>query len=103
MATNNEASFGPDNVEALLPWHATGVLQPAEVDEVVRAVARSPDLVRRLAQIRREQAETIEANERLPKPSARPMARLLAAIATEKASQRPAPSLLGLAARVMRR
>jgi hypothetical protein len=53
--------------------------------------------------IRQEQAETVRLNESLATPSARPIARLLAAIAIEKASKRATPSLWELAARVLRR
>ena len=103
MATTDRGTLGARELESLLPWHATGTLSQRTADEIDRALARSPDLACQLALIRQEQAETVRLNESLATPSARPIAKLLAAIATEKAAKRPAPSLLGFAARVLRR
>ena len=103
MATTDGGPPGAGELESLLPWHVTGTLSLDAANEIKRALARSPDLACQLELIRQEQAETVRLNESLATPSARPIARLLAAIATEKASKRAMPSLLELAARVLRR
>ena len=102
MATTEEA-VGAGELAALLPWHATGALNQRTADEINRALAHSLQLACQMELIRQEQSETVRLNESLATPSARPMARLLAAIATEKAARGPTPTVLGLADRVRRR
>ena len=103
MVTTDGGALGAGELESLLPWHATGTLSRHAAEEIDRALAWSPHLACQLELIRQEQAETVRLNENLATPSARPIARLLAAIAAEKASKRATPSLLELAARVLRR
>src|SRR4051812_40116316 len=75
----------PDEVEALLPWHAAGTLNAREARRVENALARDPSLARQYAAIQEEYAETIAFNERLGAPSARAMQKLFAAIDAEPA------------------
>ena len=80
----------PSEIEMLLPWHATGTLNPRDARRVEEALARDPELARQYAAIREEYAETIDLNESLGAPSARAMQKLFAAIDAEPASK---PSL----------
>jgi hypothetical protein len=80
----------PSEIEMLLPWHATGTLNPRDARRVEEALARDPELARQYAAIREEYAETIDLNESLGAPSARAMRKLFAAIDAEPATK---PSL----------
>jgi hypothetical protein len=87
------------DLEALLPWHAAGTLDPDEAAEVEKALASEPELARRLAMVREEMAETILTNEALGAPSARAMQNLFKAIDQErKVVRREAGASGGLAA-----
>jgi hypothetical protein len=87
-------------IEALLPWHATGTLGRRDADRVEQALAADRELAKRYDLVREEMAETIHLNETLGAPSARAMEKLFAAIDAEEARiprrQRP----LGLAGRM---
>ena len=72
-------------LEALLPWHATGTLNRRDADRVEQALAGDRDLARRYDLVREELAETIHLNETLGAPSARAMEKLFAAIDAEEA------------------
>jgi hypothetical protein len=72
-------------VEALLPWHATGTLNRRDADRVEQALAGDRELARRYELVREELAETIHLNETLGAPSARAMEKLFAAIDAEEA------------------
>jgi anti-sigma factor RsiW len=80
----------PEEVEALLPWHAAGTLSARDARRVDEALARDPKLARQYAVIQEEFAETIHLNESLGAPSARAMQRLFAGIDAEPAR---APSM----------
>ena len=81
-------------LEALLPWHATGTLNRRDSDRIEQALAHDGELARRYDIVREELAETIHLNETLGAPSARAMEKLFAAIAAEEArSPRRKPSL----------
>jgi anti-sigma-K factor RskA len=69
-----------DDIEALLPWYATGTLGAQEANQVAAALAADAELVRRLDLVRAEMTETIADNEALGVPSARAAARLFGAI-----------------------
>ena len=75
----------PEEVEALLPWHAAGTLSARDARRVDEALARDPKLARQYAVIQEEFAETIHLNESLGAPSARAMQRLFAGIDAEPA------------------
>jgi anti-sigma factor RsiW len=75
----------PDDIEALLPWHAAGTLNRHDSERVAEALARDPDLARRYALVREELGETIVLNETLGAPSARAMNDLFAKIDAEPA------------------
>jgi len=78
----------PEEIEGLLPWHATGTLNPRDARRVDDALARDPQLARQYALIQDEIAETIHVNESLGAPSSRAMQRLLAAIDSEPSRAR---------------
>jgi anti-sigma factor RsiW len=88
----------PEELEALLPWHAAGTLSARDKRRVDEALTRSPDLARQYAVIQDEYAETILLNESLGAPSARAMQKLFAAIDAEPA-RKPSMSV-SLSARV---
>ena len=75
----------PEEVEALLPWHAAGTLSARDARRVDEALARDPKLARQYAVIQEEFAETIHLNESLGAPSSRAMQRLFAGIDAEPA------------------
>ncbi|HVX91781.1 MAG TPA: hypothetical protein VG985_01020 [Xanthobacteraceae bacterium] len=95
MTISNEA---PEDIEALLPWHAAGTLSRRDAERVERAIAADRELARRFELVREELAETVHLNETLGAPSSRAMERLFAAIDAEPA-RTPRVSL-NLAARV---
>jgi hypothetical protein len=73
-----------DDIEDLLPWHAAGTLTPREARRVQAAVDGDPELARRLALAREEQAETVLLNESLGAPSSHAMDKLFARIDAEE-------------------
>jgi anti-sigma factor RsiW len=75
----------PNEIEALLPWHAAGALSRDDAARVEAALARDHELARRFALVREEFAETIRLNEALGAPSPRPLQRLMAEIEGEAA------------------
>ena len=82
----------PDDIEALLPWHAAGTLSRRDSARVEEALANDPELARRYALVRDELGETIVLNETLGAPSAHAMEKLFAKIDAEpqrKASLAP--------------
>ena len=84
MKTMNKEPERQD-LEALLPWHATGTLNRRDADRVEQALACDRDLARCYDLVREELAETIHLNETLGAPSARAMEKLFAAIDAEEA------------------
>lgn len=74
---------GPDEIEALLPWHAAGTLSAAMSRRVEDALARDAALRRQFAAVREELAETVALNESLGAPSAGALRTLMAAIDAE--------------------
>jgi hypothetical protein len=87
-------------IEALLPWHATGTLNRRDSDRVEQALAGDRELARRYELVREELAETIHLNESLGAPSARAMEKLFAAIDAEEASSPRRRRSPDLAARI---
>ena len=71
-------------IEALLPWHATGTLPRRDSERVAQALASDRELARSYELVREELAETIHLNETLGAPSARAMEKLFAAIDAEE-------------------
>ncbi|MCO5129896.1 MAG: hypothetical protein M9932_04945 [Xanthobacteraceae bacterium] len=82
---------GPDEIEALLPWHAAGTLSAAMSRRVEDALARDAGLRRQFAAVREELAETVALNESLGAPSAGALRSLMAAIDAEPARAAAAP------------
>ena len=87
-------------LELLLPWHATGTLSRRDSDRIERALANDGELARRYALVREELAETIHLNESLGAPSARAMEKLFAAIDAEEARSPRRRPAFDLAARI---
>jgi len=75
-------------LEALLPWHATGTLSRRDAERVSQALAGDRELARSYELVREELAETIHLNETLGAPSARVMEKLFAAIDAEEFTPR---------------
>jgi anti-sigma-K factor RskA len=75
----------PQELEALLPWYATGTLRRRDANRVEQALANDGELARRYDLVREELVETIHLNEQLSPPSTRAMERLFAAIDAEEA------------------
>ena len=73
----------PSEIEALLPWHAAGTLDPSEKRMVEDAIARDPELARRYAAVREEFNADWQINEGLGAPSPRAMDQLFAKIDAE--------------------
>ena len=76
----------PNEIEALLPWHAAGTLSRDDAERVEAALAGDHELARRYALVREELAETIRLNEALGAPSPRPLERLMTRIDAEAAA-----------------
>ena len=76
----------PNEIEALLPWHAAGTLSRDDAERVEAALAGDYELARRYALVREELAETIRLNEALGAPSPRPLERLMTRIDAEAAA-----------------
>jgi hypothetical protein len=81
----NMISKERQELEELLPWHATGTLNRRDSDRVEKALATDHELARSYDLVREELAETIHLNETLGAPSARVMEKLFAAIDAEEA------------------
>lgn len=82
---NTTGQDTPDDIEALLPWHAAGTLSRHDAARVDEALARDPELARRYALVRDELSETVLLNETLGAPSAHAMDRLFDRIDAEPA------------------
>jgi len=93
--TDRNRKLSPDDLEALLPWHAAGTLDQAEASQVDDALAHDAELARRFALAREEMTETILLNEALGVPSARVMDKLFKAIDKERKSGRVAAASQG--------
>ena len=87
----------PDELEALLPFHAAGTLNARDARRVEEALARDPALARQYAVIQDEYAETILLNESLGAPSVRAMQKLFAAIDAEPARKAPFNPMMRIA------
>jgi hypothetical protein len=88
MTTNDATAPQRQDIEALLPWHAAGVLSARDAERVEAALASDGELARRYAMVREELGETIRLNETLGAPSVRAMDRLMAAIEADTATAR---------------
>jgi anti-sigma factor RsiW len=85
---DEEKAVGPDDIEALLPWHAAGTLGRRDALRVEEALARDPELARRYELVREELGETIHLNETLGAPSPHAMEKLFARIDAEPGRRR---------------
>ncbi|MDB5653992.1 MAG: hypothetical protein JWQ94_1605 [Tardiphaga sp.] len=73
----------PGEIEALLPWHAAGTLNPRESRRIDAALAKDAELARLYDAIRDEHAEIVLLHESLGAPSLRARQKLFAAIDAE--------------------
>jgi anti-sigma factor RsiW len=88
----------PTEIEALLPWHAAGTLDPGEKRMVEDAIARDPELARRYAAVREEFNADWQINEGLGAPSRGAMDQLFAKIDAEpkrRAATAPSSGIAG--------
>lgn len=88
-----------DDVDLLLPWRATGRLDPAESARLDRLIAEDADIARRLALAEEEMDETRAVVEALPAPSSRARDRVFARIAEIEGRRAPARAA-GLLSRI---
>jgi hypothetical protein len=102
MAMSNPEAPWRQDIEGLLPWHATGTLARRDAERVEKALAGDAELARQYAMVREELDETIRLNESLGAPSARVMERLMAAIDAEPAAA-PRRAPLNVTARIAER
>jgi anti-sigma factor RsiW len=84
-------------IEALLPWHATGTLSERDAQRVEEALAEDRELARRYALVREELAATVRLNDALGAPPAGAMERLMLRIEAESPTGRSRQTLGGLA------
>ena len=89
-----------EEIEVLLPWHATGTLGRRDAERVEKALAGDRELGRRFDLARENISETVRFNETLGAPSAQAISTLLAAIDAEPA--RKASVSFDLAGRLAR-
>jgi hypothetical protein len=87
--TPEQKEQAPSEMEMLLPWHATGILNARDARCLDRALAGDLELARQYAAIRQECAEIIRLNEHLGAPPPRVMQKLFAAIDGEMSRHRP--------------
>jgi hypothetical protein len=83
-------------IEALLPWHATGTLAERDAQRVEEALAQDRELSRRYALVREELAATVRLNDALGAPPAGAMERLMLRIEAESPTGRSRQALGGL-------
>jgi hypothetical protein len=96
MALNRKSlQLEPQEVEALLPWHAAGTLDARDARCVEEALARDPLLAKKYTAIREEHAEIIALNEDLGAPSPRAVQKLFAAIDAEPVRKPPVSAQIG--------
>jgi hypothetical protein len=72
-------------IEALLPWYATGTLSSSDAERVKQALAEDSILAQRYELVLEEIAAAIHLNDKLGSPSERAMEKLFAAIDAEEA------------------
>lgn len=88
--STNTSGNEREQVLLLLPWYATGRLEPDEAERVRRFIMQDAAMAAELSRIRQEMDETISLNEALGAPKAKGLDRLMAAIGAEEGASRPA-------------
>ncbi len=76
----------PDEIEALLPWFATGRLSGEDRAEVAAALETREDLLPQMRRVDAERAATIRLNEHLGAPGEAVWRRIAAVLAAEPRS-----------------
>lgn len=89
-----------DEMEAMLPWYATGALDIGVSRRIEEALGRDPKLAAIHRNVCDELAETVSANEALGAPSSQTLDRLFSAIDAEPARAAEAAPGSGFAATV---
>jgi anti-sigma factor RsiW len=69
-----------EEIEMLLPWYATGKLDPSDRARVEAYLAAHPEVARQLELVRAERDEAVTGNEALGWPSAAATERLMASL-----------------------
>jgi anti-sigma factor RsiW len=96
MTNDTHDRDAPDDLEALLPWHAVRRLSDDDARRVEEALARDPELARRFALVEEERGQTVALNEALGAPSSRAREQLFARIdATPRARAARGRATLG--------
>jgi anti-sigma factor RsiW len=103
MAMTNSTDTPPagDDIDLLLPWYATGRLDTAERARVADAIARDPELARRVALADEERIATEELHDALPPPSGRARQDLFARIDAMEGTKSGAEAGGGLVGRIV--
>jgi len=88
---------GPENperqeVEALLPWYATGRLAADEQEMVSRFLESDPELAKQLEAIERERSAVDTFNREIEAPTERALGRVIAEIQSPTAVREPTPA-----------
>ncbi len=86
--TMKDPTKEPQEIEALLPWHAAGTLSRKDAARVDLALSEDADFARQFSLIREEVDETIRLNEKLGAPSPHAMEKLMAAVDAEPARRK---------------
>ena len=99
---NAEINIGnsrdPTEIELLLPWHAAGVLNAREAQEMEAALSNDPELARRYEWVREELTQETSISEAFGEPSGLDVAALFARIEALPAHR---PASLDLPARII--
>jgi hypothetical protein len=93
--TKKSPQLQPQEIEALLPWHAAGTLDAPDTRRVEEALARDLPLREKYAAIGQERAGIVALNEALGAPSPRVVQKLFAAIDAEAVQRQPVSARVG--------
>jgi anti-sigma factor RsiW len=83
MKTTTQSDQEPSDIEAMLPWYATGRIKPADKALIDKALASDPELARRLEIVREEVGAVADLHDKLPGASPRALNKIMAGIAAE--------------------
>lgn len=83
MSHEDELRVEREDIEMLLPWYATGTLEPEEKARVDAYLADHPEVARQLDLVAEEMDQTIRVNEALGAPAPGALDRLMADVRAE--------------------